>query len=232
MVDSNISPTFAATKGFKQKQVTMKKYLVMVAVAVMTALSANAQSVFEPGSFTLQPKVGVGFSEITDDDAKFKFGLGAGVEAQYQIKSWLGVSGGVMYQQMGTKVKDIDGIDMSDYKVNLEYINVPVMARFYVAKGLSLNLGLQAGFLTKAKAKYGSEEADVKEAVEKFDLSAPMSIAYELPMGLTFEAICNYGITDVAKDYNHGSNKSSNYSKIMDDKNLLFQITVGYKFPL
>ena len=51
-------------------------------------------------------------------------------------------------------------------------------------------------------------------------------------MGLTFEAICNYGITDVAKDYNHGSNKSSNYSKIMDDKNLLFQITVGYKFPL
>ena len=210
----------------------MKKYLVMVAVAVMTALSANAQSVFEPGSFTLQPKVGVGLSKITDDDAKFKFGLGAGVEGQYQIKSWLGISAGVMYQQMGTKVKDIDGIDMSDYKLNLEYINVPVMARFYVAKGLSLNLGLQAGFLAKAKAKNGSAEADVKDDVEKFEFSAPMSIAYELPMGLTFEATCNYGITDVAKDYDHGSKKSSNYSKIMDDKNLLFQITVGYRFPL
>ena len=209
----------------------MKK-LMMIAALMVATLSANAQSVFGQGTFTLQPKVGIGLSEITDDDAKFKFGLGAGVEAQYQIKNWLGVSAGAMYQQMGSKVKDIGGVDMSDFKVNLEYINVPVMARFYVAKGLSLNVGLQAGFLTKAKAKYGSEEADVKEAVEKFDLSAPISIAYELPMGLTFEAICNYGITDVAKDYNHGSNKSSNYSKIMDDKNLLFQITVGYKFPL
>lgn len=205
---------------------------MMVAVAVMTAMSANAQSVFGKGTFTLQPKVGVGFSEITDDDAKFKFGIGAGIETQYQIKNWLGVSGGIMYQQMGTKVKDIDGVDMSDYKVNLDYINVPVMARFYVAKGLSLNVGLQAGFLTNAKAKYGSAEFDVKDEIEKFDLSAPVSIAYELPMGLTFEAICNYGITDVAKDYNHGSSKSSNYSKIMDDKNLLFQITVGYRFPL
>ena len=204
----------------------------MVAVAMMTALSANAQSVFGQGTFTLQPKVGIGLSEITDDDAKFKFGLGAGVEAQYQIKNWLGVSAGAMYQQMGSKVKDIGGVDMSDFKVNLEYINVPVMARFYVAKGLSLNVGLQAGFLTNAKVKYGSSEADVKDAVEKFDLSAPVSIAYELPMGLTFEAVCNYGITDVAKDYDHGSNRSSNYSEIMDDKNLLFQITVGYRFPL
>ena len=97
---------------------------------MMTALSANAQSVFGQGTFTLQPKVGIGLSEITDDDAKFKFGLGAGVEAQYQIKNWLGVSAGAMYQQMGTKVKDIGGVDMSDFKVNLEYINVPVMARF------------------------------------------------------------------------------------------------------
>ena len=209
----------------------MKK-LMMIAALMVATLSANAQSVFGQGTFTLQPKVGIGLSEITDDDAKFKFGLGAGVEAQYQIKNWLGVSAGAMYQQMGTKVKDIGGVDMSDFKVNLEYINVPVMARFYVAKGLSLNVGLQAGFLTKAKAKYGSEEADVKEAVEKFDLSAPISIAYELPMGLTFEAICNYGITDVGKDYDHGSKRSSNYSEIMDDKNLLFQITVGYKFPL
>lgn len=209
----------------------MKK-LMMIAALMLATLSANAQSVFDEGTFTLQPKVGIGLSEITDDDAKFKFGLGAGVEAQYQIKSWLGVSAGAMYQQMGSKVKDIAGIDMSDYKINLEYINIPVMAKFYVAKGLSLNVGLQAGFLTKAKVKAGGAEADIKDAVEKFDLSAPISIAYELPMGLTFEALCNYGITDVAKDYDHGSSKSSNYSKIMDDKNLLFQITVGYRFPL
>lgn len=210
----------------------MKK-LMMIAALMLATLSANAQSVFDEGTFTLQPKVGIGLSEITADDVKFKFGLGAGVEAQYQIKSWLGVSAGAMYQQMGTKFKDVGGLDLSDLKINLEYINVPVVAKFYVAKGLSLNVGLQAGFLTKAKIKDSSDEADIKEAVEKFELSAPVGIAYELPMGLTFEAVCNYGITDVFKDYDHGSgSNSSYYSKMLDDKNLLFQITVGYRFPL
>ena len=202
----------------------MKKIMMIVAMMVAT-LTASAQ--FEPGTFSLQPKVGIGFSEITDDNAKFKFGIGAGFEGQYQVNNWLGLSGAVMYQQMGSKVKHFD-----DAKIELEYIHVPLMAKFYVTKGLSLNAGLQPGFLTKAKVSGYGAEVDVKDDCNKFDLCVPLSVAYELPMGLTFEARYNYGIIDVAKDYDHGSNKASNFSEEIDDKNLMFQITVGYKFAL
>ena len=218
----------------------MKKMFLIAAMMVAT-LTASAQS--NPGTFSIQPKVGIGFSKITDDEAKFKFGIGAGVEGQYQIFNWLAASGGVMYQQMGSKIKDQDGIDMSDVKINLDYIQIPMMAKFYVAKGLSLGAGIQPGFLTKAKIKVGGEygkllkeyggadEVDIKDNVEKFDLCFPLCVAYELPMGLFFEARYNYGVTDVAKDYDHGDKKNSNFSSYIDDKNLLFQLTVGYKIP-
>ena len=200
----------------------MKK-IMMIAAMMVATLTASAQ--FEPGTFTLQPKVGVGFSEIVDDNAKFKFGIGAGFEGQYQINNWFGVAAGVMYQQKGSGIDNFD-----DVKINLEYIDVPIMAKFYVTKGLSLNVGLQPSFMTKAKIDNDGTDVDVKDNCEKFEFSVPMSIAYELPQGLTFEARYVYGLTDVGKNYFEKG--SSTYDHAIKDKNCMFQITVGYKFAL
>jgi hypothetical protein len=130
-----------------------------------------------------------------------------------------------MYQQQGTKIKDAD-----DFKWNIDYVNIPIMAKFYVTKGLSLNVGLQPGFMVKCKFKYNNDDFDVKEYCNKFDFSIPMSIAYELPMGLTFEARYTTGVTNVGKDA-FDSNTSS-FDKFYKNKNDVLQITVGYKIPL
>ena len=210
----------------------------MIAAMMVATLSASAQkSVIEPGSFGLQPKVGATLSTVSADDTKFKFGLVAGIEGQYQINDWFGLSAGVLYTQEGSKFKNAD-----DLKLNLEYINIPVMAKFYVAKGLSLNVGLQPGFLTKSKIKVPasglfyidetkiSGDFDAKDFTNKFDLSVPMSIAYELPMGLTFEARYTSGLTNVLK--NAFDSKASTYDKTYKNKNEVFMLTVGYKFGL
>lgn len=201
----------------------MKKILMMAAMMVVT-VAAKAQ--FAPGTWTLQPKVGIELTEISADDAKFKFGLGAGVEGQYQINKWFGVSAALMYQQQGTKVKD------SNYKINLGYINVPVMAKFYVTKGLSLNAGMQIGFLTSCKVDNGNVEASAKEYANKVDFSIPLSVAYELPMGLTFEARYTTGLTNVFKDSYFFDGPASDADKIAYDKNEVLMLTVGYKFEL
>jgi hypothetical protein len=71
------------------------------------------------------------------------------------------------------------------------------MAKFYVTKGLSLNVGLQPGFMTKAKTKGDGLNVDVKSNCNKVDFSIPMSIAYEFENGLTFEARYTTGLTNV-----------------------------------
>ena len=199
----------------------MKK-IMMIAAMMVATVAAKAQ--FEPGTFTLQPKVGVTLATISSDDSKFKFGMAAGIEGQYQLNNWFGLSAAVMYSQQGAKAKNYD------VKLNTEYINIPVMAKFYVTKGLSLNVGMQPGFMTKAKAKGEGRNVDVKSNCNKVDFSIPMSIAYEFENGLTFEARYTTGLTNVGKDAFDST--SSSWDKAYQNKNEVFMLTVGYKFSL
>ena len=199
----------------------MKK-IMMIAAMMVATVAAKAQ--FEPGTFTLQPKVGVTLATISSDDSKFKFGMAAGIEGQYQLNNWFGLSAAVMYSQQGAKAKNYD------LKLNMEYINIPVMAKFYVTKGLSLNVGVQPGFMTKAKAKGEGRTVDVKSNCNKVDFSIPMSIAYEFENGLTFEARYTTGLTNVGKDAFDST--SSSWDKAYQNKNEVFMLTVGYKFSL
>ena len=200
----------------------MKK-IMMIAAMMVATVAAKAQ--FEPGTFSFQPKVGFNLASITADDTKYKPGFAVGLEGQYQMNNWFALSAAVMYQQMGTKIKDVD-----DFKWNIDYVNIPLMAKFYVTKGLSLNVGLQPGFMVKSKFKIADADLDVKDACNTFDLSVPLSIAYEFPMGLAFEARYTYGLTNVGKDA--FDSKTSSYDKLYQNKNSVFQITVGYKFAL
>ena len=194
----------------------------MIAAMMVATIAAKAQ--FEPGTFTLQPKVGVTLATISSDNTKFKFGMAAGIEGQYQLNNWFGLSAAVMYSQQGFKAKDID------LKGNIEYINVPVMAKFYVTKGLSLNVGVQPGFMTKAKAKISGKDRDFKDECNKVDFSIPLSIAYEFENGLTFEARYTTGLTNVGKDVFDSTDSS--WDKAYQNKNEVLMLTVGYKFEL
>ena len=179
---------------------------------VLSSVGAFAQ--YEGGEFTLQPKVGLNCATLTNwDNNEYKAGLVIGAEAEYHIKNWLGISGGVLYSQQGLKVKDVDT------KMKLDYVNVPILANFYVAKGLALKAGLQPGFLVNAKVG----DLDIKDACEKFDLSVPVGISYEYA-GFCLDARYNVGTTKVFKGDTEDYDKSS--------KNEVFQLTIGYKFHL
>jgi hypothetical protein len=200
----------------------MKKILMIAAMMVAT-IAAKAQ--FEPGTFSLQPKVGFNLSEISAKDSKFKAGLVAGLEGQYQINNWFALSAGLLYTQEGTKIKD------SELKFNLEYLNIPVMAKFYVAKGLSLNAGLQLGFMTKGKLKGNGYNDDIKSICNKADFSIPLSIAYEFTNGLSFEARYTGGLTNVIKEETIREAGMS-YKWEKDNKNKVFMLTIDYKIDL
>ena len=208
----------------------MKKILMIAALMVAT-VSAKAQ--FEPGTFSLQPKVGFELTSISGDGSKFKPGFTAGLEGQYQINNWFGLSAGVHYAMGGCKIKDVDS------KFNMNYVNIPVMAKFYVTKGLSLNAGLQLGFMTSAKLADvqllgGKSDVDIKDLCNKTDFSIPLSIAYEFENGLSFEARYNAGVTNVFKDdvVNAALDVVGGTKRWDDNKNEMFIITVGYKFAL
>jgi predicted porin len=197
----------------------MMKKMMMMAVMALVALTASAQkTLHEKGTITLQPKVGLALGSFSGDytkeagesDPKLRPGFIAGVEGEYYINDWFSAAAGVSYAQQGWK--------MNGNTLKLDYLNVPVVADFYVAPGLALKTGVQFGFLMNAKA----EDIDIKDDSEKLNISIPIGISYEIS-NFVFDARYNVGVTKVNK-----------YGGSRDEKQRseLIQITVGYKFGL
>ena len=192
----------------------------MMLLLATVAMTASAQNTLrDNGTFTLQPKVGLGIGVLSGEwktasgvDNKSRVGFVAGVEGEYYATKWLGIAAGLNYAQQGWKFKG-NGIDQT---TKLDYLNIPVTADFYVAKGLALKTGLQFGILMNAKL----EDSDIKDACEKLNLSIPLGISYEIS-NVILDLRYNLGLTK--------TNKPDNGSKARSD---LFQITVGYKFAL
>ncbi len=195
----------------------MKK-LMMIAAMMLMSMGAFAQN--EVGQFTLKPMVGMTLANITNIDGKIKVGLAAGVEAEYGITETFGVSGGVLYSMEGSKNKD-----NSDLKTNLDYINVPILANAYLFKGFAVKVGVQPGFLVRAKEKYSNGgitvDGDIKDACNKVQLSIPIGLSYEYA-DFVLDARYNWGLTNTFK--NDNSDKKSH--------NSVFMISLGYKFAL
>ena len=146
--------------------------------------------------------------EISSKDPRA--GLTIGAEAEYYTKTpWLSVSAALMYTQQGWETK----VNGKTYTQKLDYINIPVLANFYVAKGFALKIGLQPGFLVSA---------DDKSSFESFNLSMPIGLSYEFKNGITLDLRGTPGLTAVNK------NSTSDW-KLRSDCSTL---TIGYKFSL
>ena len=189
--------------NFKKK--IMKKFMMMVAMAFAT-LTASAQA--EAGTLTLKPLVGINVANITDGGGDAKVGLAAGAELGYQLNESFAVTAGAIYSMQGAKN---DGV-----KMNLDYINIPILANFYITKGLAVKAGIQPAFKVKSEAEYEGVSGDV-EGIKSFDLSIPVGLSYEIS-DFVIDARYNWGMTKVLEGF--------------DSKNTVFQFTVGYKFAL
>ena len=198
----------------------MKKIFVMVVAAMMATVNANAQH--REGDITIQPRVGITLSNLTNiDEAKMKLNVAYGVEIEHYMTEQFGLAAGVLFTNQGAKI--------GEYKnpLNVYYLAVPITANYYVLPGLALKAGVQPAFRVKTNMKvegqtydldkvlnYLYEDFDVK--MNKFDLSIPVGLSYEYN-GLTLDARYNFGITKLFSG--------------TDDavRNQVIVVTLGYK---
>jgi predicted porin len=197
----------------------MKKLLMMLVMATV-AMTASAQNTLrDKGSFTLQPKAGVGIGTISGswttiggEKDKARIGFVAGLEGEYYAADWFGLAVGLNYAQQGFK---FEGEDFKE-TTKLDYLNVPIVGNFYVAKGLALKTGFQFGFLMNAKL----DSQDIKDLCNKVNFAIPVGVSYEIE-NVVLDLRYNLGLNK--------TNKADNGNKARTD---LIQITLGYKFNL
>ena len=119
-----------------------------------------------------------------------------------------------------------------DTQRTLNYIDIPVVARYYVHERFGLGAGPQFSFLTSATDSYTADLADeeiehsldIKDSLNPFEFGLMVDITYTAwkarkGKGLNFHARYSHGLTDIVKN-------SSNETLT----NSFFQVSASFPF--
>ncbi|QXP58828.1 porin family protein [Olleya sp. HaHaR_3_96] len=188
----------------------MKKLLFITAITIFGFTNAQAQEV-EFGA-----KIGANFTSIygdTNDNVELITSvINFGVYSEISLTEKFSFQPEIMYSIQGFSIND--DVAGTDDIVSLNYLNVPLMGKYHVTKGLSLEAGPQIGFLLSAK----NEDIDVKDTFKSIDVGVNLGLEYKLENGLNFGARYNFGLLNI-NDIDGSSDKF---------RNGVAQFTIGY----
>ena len=193
----------------------MKKVFLSLFAVAAIGLSANAQQVVKFG-----PKAGVNISNLSGEaDTDMKVGFHVGAFAEIFFTDQFALQPELLYSTQGAKGE----ILAADFEAKYDFINIPIMAKYYFTEGLAIEAGPYVGFLMKAEHKiYGDSSAlsgDVKDEMNTLDFGLGIGARYSLNNGFFAGARYNLGLSDIPKENDGDAIKNS-----------VIQISVGYKF--
>lgn len=186
-------------------------------------------------TLTIGPKIGVDYTNFWGKDAPShggQFNYQGGLFLEYRFNDKFSIAPEVVFAAQGGKF-DIEQVDDANGKsfltpavYHLNYINVPVMFKYYVIPSLSIDLGPQVDFNVYSKRTIGMNEKvteDLKSGIK--------SVVFGVGLGLT------YNITDqvfVQARYTMGLTPAYSVPNEDDDKlmNSNIQLSFGYRLAL
>jgi opacity protein-like surface antigen len=189
-------------------------------------------------------KVGLNISNLSGDveDSKSLIGAHLGGFAEISISEKFAIQPELLFSMQGAKSEysetDVDYSYNEETKTKLNYLNVPILAKYYVADKFALLAGPQFGILMSAKEDYefsetlsgttdsGSESIDAKEFYKSLALSFNLGASYSITENFFVDARYNLGLSSIAKDYTDEFGDSTS----LKINNNVFQFSVGYKF--
>lgn len=186
----------------------MKKVFLVCIFALGTTVSLQAQSV------KIGVKAGVNFANQTGD-ARFdgvtfdKEGITsyhAGLVAEIKLLDRFAIQPEILYSTQGANYKNAVG----EFKNELGYISLPVMAKIFLTDSFSIEAGPQASFLLSEKNDF-----DVKDA-KTFEFGVNAGLGYQITDNLFVEGRYGLGLTEASKN--------------ADVKNSTIQLSVGFLF--
>ncbi|MBS1606833.1 MAG: PorT family protein [Bacteroidetes bacterium] len=186
----------------------MKK-LALVFLAGISFATANAQ-------FQFGAKGGLNFATISGSDAgdaSTRVNVNLGVYARLPLAEKISLQPELVYSNQGASV--------NKGSVAYNYINIPVLLRYYAGSGFSIFTGPQVGFLVGAHYKENGNSINVKDLYNSGDFAWAVGIGYKIPATkLGLDARYNFGIANIEDREKTGSTGSI--------RNGVFQLGVTY----
>ena len=142
----------------------------------------------------------------------------------YKISQSLGVYAEPGFIQKGGKQKSTNG----DVRLQLNYIQLPVLAELYIAHKIYFSIGPEFGYMINAKAKSKQHSNDITSLYDKrFELSGLAGINYRILDKLDIGLRYNHGLTYTQKIIL--VNEFGDQTGVTKDYNQYFQVIVKFR---
>jgi len=238
----------------------MKNFIksVLVFSLLLQSIDSPAQDIEDESRFSVGVKIGINLSNtslekksIEDSDKKAKAGLIAGISMEYAMTDNFYLQSGLMFTIKGMKLEGTSmwipsGETRWKQTVNMQYLQIPLMAAYKFNISSNTKLFVQAGPYfaygiggsSKLKNKYydlGDKEPDEEkfstfgnEGLKRFDFGLTGGIGVEfgdIIVGLSYE----HGLIDINQKDNK-INRLFDESKCMNRSGSLSLLSLGYRF--
>jgi hypothetical protein len=206
----------------------MKKIAIALMCTILATGAAMAQK-----QFTFGPKIGVDYTHYWGEDVNHggQLNYQAGLFMEYRFTNKFSIAPEVVFAAQGGKydVKDYndgDGYFDAKFTDNINYINIPVMFKYYLTPALSIDLGPQLGinvyskYTVESKDKHLNikETEDQKDDTKAIDVGVGLGLTYNITNDVFVQGRYTLGLTEVFdKSWDTGKNGNA-------------QIAIGYRF--
>ncbi|HWB93683.1 MAG TPA: porin family protein, partial [Puia sp.] len=181
----------------------MKK-LLFVVIAGISFATANAQ-----GQMQFGLKGGLNLSNINVSNGFDGYSysslanFNAGAFLKIPVVRFFSLQPELYYSGQGFKADDGSG---GTYSEHVNYLNIPVLAKFTTRSGFYLETGPQVGVKLSAKDKENGLSQDVSSAYNSADFAWVFGAGFKIPMApVGIDLRYNVGITNVANDSYYGN---------------------------
>ena len=187
----------------------MKK--TILAAVVLLAMSASVQAQLVKFGF----KGGINYanqngSDITINSTNYQTSAitsyHAGLVAEIKLVDSFSIQPELLYSTQGATYKNA----VEEFKNEVGYLSIPVMAKIYLSKVVSLELGPQASFLLSERNNF-----DVNNA-STFDFAANAGLGFKLTKSFFISGRYSLGLSDASTD--------------AQVKNSAIQVSAGFLF--
>lgn len=197
-----------------------KRTFVSFIMVICVFFCTHAQKIDEDPQYARAGfKGGVNYSGITGDidDSGSRIRVHMGAVIEYPISSTFFIQGELLYSAQGYTI-DVDDMEQ---KISLNYLALPIIAKFYVTDQMSLESGPQMSALSTVRNEDIEDNDDeFFNSFNSFDFSWGFGAGYKFDSGLFFQLRYNLGLSNI------------NDTDVIDvtNKNGIGQVSIGYLF--
>ena len=187
----------------------MKKIILtaIVLLAVSTNMQAQAVTFGFKGGLNYANQTG---SDITVNNTNYNTdaitSYHVGLITELKLTDGFAIQPELLYSTQGASYKNA----VEEFKNELGYLSIPIMAKINLNQAISLDLGPQASFLLSEKNKFNAKNA------ETFEFGVAGGLSLNITENFFLQGRYVLGLTEASKE--------------AQVKNSVFQISAGFKF--